>query len=89
MVGVKLPEFAVNNVEVFVGKVLSDFVDVLLLVDNLQDLEEITVPEVPQGDSGIVPAVELVKDAINDRVRVPVLELRRLLKEFKSRMSIK
>lgn len=38
MVGVQLPELAVDDVEVFVGEVVSDLIDVVLLLQQGQGL---------------------------------------------------
>lgn len=51
MVGVQLPELAVDDVEVLVGEVVGDLVDVVLLLQQSQGLQEVASAQLHHGDA--------------------------------------
>lgn len=51
MVGVQLPELAVDDVEVFVGEVICDLVDIVLLFQQGQRLQEVAPAQLDHGDT--------------------------------------
>lgn len=51
VVGVQLPELAIDDVEVFVGEVVSDLVDVVLLLQQGQGLQEVAPAQLHHGDA--------------------------------------
>lgn len=50
VVGVQLPELAVDYVEVLVGEVVGDLVDVVLLLQQCQRLQEVAAAQLHHGD---------------------------------------
>lgn len=51
MVSVQLPEFAVDDVEVLVGEVVGDLVDVVLFFKQGQSLQEVAAAQLHHGDA--------------------------------------
>lgn len=51
MVGVQLPELAVDDIEVFVGEVICDLIDVVLLLQQGQGLQEVAPAQLHHGDT--------------------------------------
>lgn len=51
VVSVQLPELAVDDVEVFVGEVVGDLVDVVLLLQQGQGLQEVAAAQLHHGDA--------------------------------------
>ena len=88
MICIKLPKPTIENVEVFVRKVPTNFVYVILYAQFLQNLKEVRVFEVSVSNFTIVICVEFEKDAHYYCISIPVLKLRRLLQEFKTRMML-
>ena len=54
MIGVKLPEAVINDIEVLIAEVLAYFVDVLFCADVMQYSEQIRVLKVPERDVPII-----------------------------------
>ncbi len=50
VVGVQLPELAVDDVEVFIREVVRDLVDVVLLLQQGQCLQEVAPAQLHHGD---------------------------------------
>lgn len=82
VVGVQLPEAAVQHVEVLVREVLSHLVDVILPGYVEEHVLEVGALEVAEGDAAVVVHVYFVKYAHHHGVRVTVLKLWRRLQEF-------
>ena len=51
MIGIQLPELAVDDVEVFVGEVVGDLVDVVFFFQQGQGLKEVAPPQLHHGDA--------------------------------------
>lgn len=51
VVSVQLPEFAVDDVEVFIGEVVGDLVDVILFFQQGQSLQEVAPAQLHHGHS--------------------------------------
>ena len=82
MVCVKLPEATVEDVEVLVGEVMTNFVDVFLRCNLMHYREEVGVLEITERDMTIIICGKHVENAHHDSVCVALLELGRLLKEL-------
>lgn len=66
VVGVQLPELAVDDVEVLVGEVVGDLVDVVLLLQQRQGLQEVAAAQFHHGDAARPGAVHHVEDPLDD-----------------------
>lgn len=51
MVSVQLPKLAVDDVEVLIGEVVRDLVDVVLLLQESQRLQEVAPPQLYRIDA--------------------------------------
>ena len=88
VVGVKFPESTVKHIEVFVREVLPNLIYVFFVGHLEEDIGQIRVLKVAPRDLPVVVSVELVKNAHNDCVSVPLLELRGGFEELQSRMGL-
>lgn len=61
VVSVQLPELAVDDVEVFVGEVVGDLVDVVLFFQEGQRLQEVAPAQLCHGDAARPGAVHHIK----------------------------
>jgi hypothetical protein len=84
VVGVKLPEAAVQHIEMFVAEELPDFVDVVLSGHLVQHIEQRRILEVAESYLAVIICVQNEENAHHDRFRVPFLELGRGLKELQA-----
>lgn len=66
MILVQLPELAVDYVEVLIGKVIRDLINVLLLVQNRQDGEKVAFAQFRNQDAARPRFVHAVEDARNN-----------------------
>ena len=88
MICIQLPEFTVEHVEVFVGEVLTDYVDVVLTADVLKGLHQVRQFEVPPRYLVVIIRVNHEEYSHHHSVGVPVLELGSGLKKFQARVCI-
>lgn len=51
VVGVQLPELAVDDVEMLIGEVVGDLVDVVLFLQQGQGLQEVAAAQLRHGDA--------------------------------------
>jgi hypothetical protein len=72
-----------------VTKELSNFIDVVLFCNCLQNTEQVWVFEVPIGYVAVIINIKWKEDAHYDSVRVPILEFRSGLQELETRMCVK
>ena len=63
---VQLPEFAVDDVEVFVAEVVGDLVDVLLVLEQVDGGQQVRLAQLGQRDVARPRPVDLVKYARYD-----------------------
>lgn len=68
VVGVQLPKLAVDDVEVFIGEVVGDLVDVFLLLQQRQSLKEVAAAQLHHGDAAGPRAVDHVVDPLDHLV---------------------
>lgn len=61
MVSVQLPELAVDDIEVFVGEVVCDLVDVVLFFQEGQGLQKVTPAQLSHSDAARPGAVHHIK----------------------------
>lgn len=61
VVSVQLPELAVDDIEVFVGEVVGDLVDVVLFLQEGQSLQEVAPAQLSHGDAARPGAVHHIK----------------------------
>lgn len=40
MIGIQLPEFTINDIEMFVGKIIVDTIDIFFLFDSIESLKK-------------------------------------------------
>lgn len=85
---IQLPESAVENVKVLVGKVTSHLVYVFFLVDLMEGLEQVRPSDLTRGDAARMALVDNVEDASNDRDGVLFLKLSVVRQELKALGSI-
>jgi len=79
VVCVQLPKSAVKHIEVLVGKVLTYFVDIFLWAYLVNCLVKVRVLKVSKCDMAIIISIKAVKNAHDNCIGVPLLELRCLL----------
>lgn len=65
MVSVQLPKLAVDDIEVFIREVVSDLVNVLLLLQQGQSLEEVTPAQLHHRDAACPRTVHHIVDPLN------------------------
>ena len=88
MVSIELPEATVEHIEMLIRKVFSHLVNVFFGCHIEKHVFQVGSSEISICYLPIVIHVYFVEDAHHHGVRVPVLELRRCLQEFKSRVRL-
>ena len=86
VVGVQLPEFAVQHVKVLVAEVLRHLVDVFFLVDDSEEVDHIGAAELAQRDATRMGLVHDIVYPYDDCQRVFLLKLGRVLEELEPRV---
>lgn len=71
---IQFPKPTIQYVEMFVGKVFCDFVDIFFFIDLMENGKEVGFTDLTRGDSPGVAEVDGVEDAGYDGDRVFVLE---------------
>ena len=77
-VGVQLPKFAVQDVKMFVGKIIMDHVDVVVLVHRVKSGQQIwfRTTKVSGSQTPTMKSIHAEKDSGGDGAHVFVLEFR-------------
>ena len=60
---VQFPKLAVDDVKVFIRKVVRDLVDVLLRLQHSDDLQKVGLAQFRDGDSATPRSIDTVEDA--------------------------
>ncbi len=88
VVGVELPEAAVEHVEVLVGKILTNHIDVALVADLDEGLHQVRLLKISPSYLPVVVRVESEEYSHHHRVSVPVLELGGRLQELQAGVGL-
>lgn len=71
VVGVQLPELAVDDVEVLVREVVGDLVDVVLFLQQSQGLQEVAAAQLHHGDAAGPGAIHHIEDPLDHLEQSP------------------
>ena len=61
VVRIELPEFAVDDVKVFIGEEIGDLIDVRFVFQQSQDLEEVATTKLTDGDTAVPVAINNIE----------------------------
>lgn len=75
MISIKLPESAIEHIEMFIGEILSDLIYIFLSCHCEQYFLQIWSLEVPQTYSSIIIDIDLVEYSHNYSVCITILKL--------------
>jgi|LauGreDrversion4_2_1035121.scaffolds.fasta_scaffold91441_3 hypothetical protein len=89
MICVKLPEPAIKHIEVLIGEILANFVDIFFSCYIEEHILKIGTLEVTETYLPIIIDVNLVEDSHNHSISIAILEFWCRLKELQARMSFK
>jgi len=89
MVCIKLPESAIQDIEMLIGKVLSDFIDIFFRCNLFKNFFEVRLLEIPKRYLAVIIRINHVEYAHYNCVCISILKLRSGLQKFQPRMSIK
>ena len=85
---VQFPESAIEDVEMFVGKVTCDLVNVFFFIDQQEALEQIRTSDLSGGDSTGMTLVDGIKNPCNDRDGILFLKFGMIGQEFQALRNV-
>jgi len=85
---IQLPELAIDHIEVLVGEVVLDQIDVVLELERLEHPEKVGALELGERDLARPGAVDRVVDARDHRLYVAGVELLVVVQELEARVRV-
>ena len=89
MIWVQLPKSAIEYIKVFIGKVISDLINIAFRINLEQCLYKIWILKISVNYLSIIIWIQPKEDSHDYSVSISILKLRCCLQKLKSRMSVK
>ena len=75
VIGIKLPEFTIDHIEMFIWEILCNHIDVITCLEIFDDPYKITLRQFSESNPIIPIAIEIKEDSHNNSIDIMYMEV--------------